>query len=543
MSLTNKIVANIKKTNVDINSFLNTNNIICIDTSTNRIGIGTKSPQCALDISGDNLNDKINTYNLQVRNLAEFDLSLIANDISTNNIISNDFSLNIGTINTINNINSIISANFIRVLDLSLDRLFVPDLSSIILNTDRIFCDISGIFNEISVNSINVKSLTISGSTIENDQLSLQNASINTIDVNNINCNILLRAQEADISNNIDICGTTTTQYLTVWNNCNIQNLDVNNNLNTSSLVVTGNATISNLNANTITGNSLYAEQIYSNGQLLIDNGQLQTDSQTTSTFGGVNITNELSCNIIKAREIESREILDLSGLTNYFLLPKIDNVQNILKNGNIAYDYQKNIMKIFSDNWYNLYTKQFYNNYRLNKNILGNDISNDNEFYFITNSTNLLFDICSNKLAKYIPIIKDYDFSYNFFIDDNYQNKFKSIKIENDFKLNDLSAIYEINADITLQFLNKNPGDVEANTYTFGIYSDVSINNNYHIYREIKNTILVFDNSFNYANSSINYIGKLKNATNGFSFYIQSIKDLSYLAIDSFNVTIKLIN
>ena len=105
------------------------------------------------------------------------------------------------------------------------------------------------------------------------------------------------------------------------------------------------------------------------------------------------------------------------------------------------------------------------------------------------------------------------------------------------------MSAIYEINADITLQFLNKNPGDVEANTYTFGIYSDVSKNNNYHIYREIKNTILVFDNSFNYANSSINYIGKLENATNGFSFYIQSVKDLSYLAIDSFNVTIKLIN
>lgn len=543
MSLTNKIVANIKKTNVDINSFLNTNNIICIDTSTNRIGIGTKSPQCALDISGDNLNDKINTYNLQVRNLAEFDLSLIANDISTNNIISNDFSLNIGNINTIDNLNSITNANFIRVLDLSLDRLFIPDISSITLDIDKIFCDMSGIFNEISVNSINVKSISISGSTIENNQLSLQNASINSIDVSNINCNILLKAQEADISNNIDICGTATTQYLTVWNNGNIQNLD------TTTLGVTGTATINNLivnieiSANTIKGNTLNAGKIYSNNKLLIDNGQLQTDTATTSTFGGVNITSELSSNIIKANEIQSREILDLSGLTNYFLLPNINNIQDISKNGNIAYDYQKNIMKVFSDNWYNLYTKQFYNNYRLNKNISGNDISNDNDLYFIKNSSDLLFDISNNKLAKYIPIIKDYDFSYNFFIDDEYQNNYKSIKIDNNFKSNDLSAIYEINADITLQFLNKNPGDVEANTYTFGIYSDVSKNNNYHIYSEIKNTILVFDNSFNYANSSINYIGKLEQDTSGFSFYIQSVKDLSYLAIDSFNATIKLIN
>ena len=416
MSLTNKIVANIKKTNVDINSFLNTNNIICIDTSTNRIGIGTKSPQCALDISGDNLNDKINTHNLQVRNLAEFDLSLIANDISTNNIISNDFSLNIGSINTINNVNSITNANFIRVSDLSLDKLFVPDFSSIRLDTNKIFCDMSGIFNEISVNSINVKSITISGSTIENNQLTLQNASINSIDVSNINCDVLLSAQEADISNNIDICGITTSKDLTVWDNGNIKNLT------NSTLNVIESATISNLdvtndiNAHTISGNSLNIGQIYSNGELLINNGQLQTDTTTTSSFGGVNITNELSCNIIKAREIESREILDLSGLTNYFLLPKINNVQYISKNGNIAYDYQKNIIKVFSDNWYNLYTKQFYNNYRLNKNIPGNDISNDNDLYFIKNSTNLLFDISNNKLAKYIPIIKDYNFSYNFF-------------------------------------------------------------------------------------------------------------------------------
>ena len=110
----------------------------------------------------------------------------------------------------------------------------------------------------------------------------------------------------------------------------------------------------------------------------------------------------------------------------------------------------------------------------------------------------------------------------------------------------------FEINANISLRFLNKVPGDVEANNYTFGIYPDISATNTdndsvENPYVEIKNSILVFDNSYNYANSSISYIGNLDNNTysgldliRGLSFYIKSDKDINYLAIHSFNCTIK---
>jgi hypothetical protein len=52
MSLTNKIVANIKKTDADVNTFVNTTNVVCIDTSNNRIGINRATlPTGTLDIS------------------------------------------------------------------------------------------------------------------------------------------------------------------------------------------------------------------------------------------------------------------------------------------------------------------------------------------------------------------------------------------------------------------------------------------------------------------------------------------------------------
>ena len=62
------------------------------------------------------------------------------------------------------------------------------------------------------------------------------------------------------------------------------------------------------------------------------------------------------------------------------------------------------------------------------------------------------------------------------------------------------------------------------------------------------KNTIVAFDNSFNYANTSINYIGPLANINFGhdinerfgFNFYISSSKDINFIVIDQFNGTIK---
>ena len=81
MSVTNKIVANIKKTNVSVNSFLNSSNVVCIDTSTNRIGINTKTPRYSIDISGTDPNNLIYVNKLIIGTIA------IIKDISCQNNI------------------------------------------------------------------------------------------------------------------------------------------------------------------------------------------------------------------------------------------------------------------------------------------------------------------------------------------------------------------------------------------------------------------------------------------------------------------------
>ena len=106
-----------------------------------------------------------------------------------------------------------------------------------------------------------------------------------------------------------------------------------------------------------------------------------------------------------------------------------------------------------------------------------------------------------------------------------------------------DTSGIYEINATVTIKYLNKIPGDVEPNTYTFGLYNSNLNISSIRIYVENINNILTFDNSFNYACSSLNYIGPLYNGSDGFVFCISSSKELDYLAIDKFSSTFKLLN
>ena len=60
-SITNQIVANIKKTSTNFNSFsfVDSENVVCIDTSANRIGINRKNPVYSIDISGDTSNNAI----------------------------------------------------------------------------------------------------------------------------------------------------------------------------------------------------------------------------------------------------------------------------------------------------------------------------------------------------------------------------------------------------------------------------------------------------------------------------------------------------
>ena len=106
-------------------------------------------------------------------------------------------------------------------------------------------------------------------------------------------------------------------------------------------------------------------------------------------------------------------------------------------------------------------------------------------------------------------------------------------------------SINYEITANLTVRYLNKRPNDVEVNQYTFGIYPSVKastsdqatiLNYNEEIinnkFIDVNNTIIVFDNNYNYSNVSLTYIGTLGNSANnpvkfnnGFKFLYQVVK------------------
>ena len=87
-SLTNKIIANIKQTSNNQNNFINSENVICIDSSNNRLGINTKTPQYSIDISGTNDNNKIRANSLLINNLG------IISEISCNKLETTDLSIN-----------------------------------------------------------------------------------------------------------------------------------------------------------------------------------------------------------------------------------------------------------------------------------------------------------------------------------------------------------------------------------------------------------------------------------------------------------------
>ena len=182
------------------------------------------------------------------------------------------------------------------------------------------------------------------------------------------------------------------------------------------------------------------------------------------------------------------------------------------------------------------------YNTYSLNTTEPGNQVLYNaiQENYFIDNSNALKFssyatDNTINNNYKFVPL----DTGNN----GNNQTKFSTTN-HRFVKILSVNTI-EINANICLQFLNKIPGDVEVNTYTFGLYKlPLSIPSNFDLSDNklvtIKNSIMVFDNSHNFANSSINYIGSVDTNNPHLAFLISSNNEINYIAIDSFNATFK---
>lgn len=548
MSLTNKIVANIKKTNVDIDSFLDTNNVVCIDTSNNRIGINTKTPRYSIDINGTGSNDLINVNKINIDNLAIIkDISCL-DTLEASNILLNN--LNFDTISgNIINSNNIITASA-EIIDLSISSLLLNDLTSNTIDTSYLRVDISADFTYIKAKTIeiptdgcfnvltrtNFQDINIGGD-IDVNNINSTNSIIKNIDCSNLNVDICANFNNNAFFYNLDISNIGTFENISgnILNVNDINSKNINNSDNITTDLLRCNDTFKVNNIKSLDNSDI------------IKNGALNIVGTSASRFQNLNVTTLLTATNSTINNLSIGIKLDFASNAHGFILPSYNSVlsSNHDISKNLLCDITNpnaNILKFYNSNnkWSNIYTKTHYATIELNKT------------YYIENSNNLYsfpFTTSSSSRYKFIPL--------NF---KNVNNKeantgFYNIIDNSSINVSDNSGIYEINACVTMKYLNVIPGDVEPNIYKFSLYSYSSLNfssiisenilDNSYTYVSNINNILTFDNSFNYSTASLNYIGPLfnYNPPENFMFLISSTKDIAQLVIEKFNCTIKLLD
>jgi hypothetical protein len=546
-SITNKIIANIKKSRIDTNNFIDTENVVSIDSSNVRIGINTKDPQYAIDVSGESAKSWINSKNINISELAKIQnisgqFAEIA-DISSTNIIDislGRFKLLVGeTIDV-----SLIIANVISINDISINEINVNTLTSheIIYITE-----ISG--NNIDVSSI--KCNKIETTFLDYDRTALQSIpqiygddlSYTNITANEISSNFLYVNDRADFNdatfndasfNNIQVDSCGNFANLVVSNKASLQTVDILGAATIGALDVTGNASFSKILTDDLEiGGTSYVSQSGFGGPG-IDAEFKNLGIQNTLSF----LTTSAKADFREGNLILPGQLHSIVGAISYAPLTKRLEIRHETGNS-VTIEIEKQYAYI-----------------ELNSEISGNDISfnTNTNSYFVDDSQNLIiYDNSSNiyedgssNQYKYIPLKK----ITNEILDVS-ENKYIEITPGN--------TIYEVTANISVQYLNKTPGDVEVTNYTLGMapYHDYSGFNTANLniqfvdkaFTKTKNSITVFDNSYNYATSSINFIGPISipntgdigsQPLKGLIFFISANKDLDSLRIDNFTCTIK---
>jgi len=534
-SVTNKIIANIKRSTFNTNNYINSENVIVIDSSNIRLGINTKNPQYAIDVSGNDFQSIINAKNLIITNKAQIN-SISCNEINLENFTLTNLDFSFGYCYSIsaNDISSYslhsknIYSSLINTIDISSNNyIYFNNLSGNTLNVNSIntnILDISAQFNLLNLNSENGIINNLSGDNLNYDNIKVIDLSANNMYINN---NVYFSKDTS--FTNIHVQNNTYLNELNV-NDISTNNIYVNNIYNTTTISTSGSISASGsiycggtLFGNNITGNSLEIS-----GNTIINNN---------GSIGSINVDGNF-----KHVQLKNLDFFNVTGAgtnfsTGYFILPIYNHNQDI---ASIYLDYSNNILKIYNNNIANnIFLSINYANIYLSDDLSGNDVSYNiyTQSYFIENSNNLLID--SNLNYKYIPITT---------ADSNKisikNNKYIYVDTSNN------NNLYEIHAHVSIKYLNMITGDVEPNTYTFGIYPNYTIS--YYLdspFATIQNSILAFDNSFNYSNASLSYIGSIgsrfvgglnSRICNGFVFYINSNKDINYLVIDSFNCSIK---
>ena len=542
MSTINKIIANVQRTstNLEVANFYNDQRLVTIDSSNNRIGINTLHPKHAIDISYRPLLDisdlTINTPYLIVNQHANF-----SQDISCNNAdISN---LNVGRLIT-------------KIIDLT-----DIDVNSIISRT-------STLSTIISDNIDNTQ-------TISTHDLSCTQSKFNSITIpsdGTLNCNGTMETKNIQISSggsfnchedvnflingklqygSIEPISTIATTY---FPNIDVSNLDVSyikvhqelsantiicDNLNTTSFQFDGDLLISNLTVkNTIRANVNNKFNIEGIDTINSDNIITSHLTSTNSIISNININNQLDC----------------SSTNLGIILPDIYKFDNNFVNQNkqenqLYFDNEIDAFRIYSkitEKHEVCLTRQRWCKLGLDTMAIGNELSITGNT--IIDVSNLIIQSNNdNRYYKLIPFIIDLSSNYqDFSIDTSIYITNILGDLVNYLTINDTNQIYQIDANICIQYLNKYPGDVEVTHYEFIVYNEFDLDFNGHIHPQhsIKNQIFSIDTSYNYASSSFNLIFNSSNPKNKINFLLAStsLENLQQLRIDSFNSSIKCI-
>ena len=552
-SVTNKLVANIKQaTDVSTNFFTGTN-VVCIDTSNRRIGIDTKTPIWSIDISGVEPHNGVKCHNLDISGTADISYALIkflkaptisAEDINISNGYFKKIDASLIDISEVvfNSIsgdfiysNNTISGNFIHCFsgvflnDLSINgTLKAADFSFTNVNFESVRIDTSFTTQFGSESKFNGKVEFLN----TNNPVQYRTLSGNHINTVSLSCDNLQVTQQADFS-------SITVLVEASFNTINVSGDAVFSSISSDSIYINGisldqfvtNKTTNlyesgtyeqNIDIDTLKGKKLY---INSNGSNFGE-GELFIDDITDS-----------SINVIDRLRIS--KILDFSMTNSSIILPLDLPLQN--NKGSIYYSFDTTgdidgltIVK--------------------NKNSLNNSLHDDDKLELKQTKTKSSMyqgtDFSNLNDFSCISIRSNFGSNNGF---DNNDNAVTNSK--NKISLNLITEnIIEINATLTVKLLNDNNGrDVDAINYEFLILGTTTDNITFDFVRNT-NTILVFDNSFNYNTTSLHYIGKHQNldipteiANNYNTSYI--FFGISYentgksLELVNFNASIKTIN
>lgn len=530
-SITNRLIGNIKQTTVNSGAFTNSNNVICIDSSTNRIGINTRDPNYSIDICGNGKNDGIRCENIYVNDIE------LSNDLSCNRLMGQTIcgtNIIVDFIDISDCIYTGLSGNRIDVSLLVINEisannngfLYIPTISC-----DNIVSTVSADFLHIDVSS-----LVVSGLLKADDFVLPDGTQVNTFivtvsgDITNLDCSTINVRDSVSINGELTVDNNTTLNGLTVQSDASFVGkieahdacfnlLDVSNILRVNNLQNSNGDSILNEGRLELTGAVKMQDASVNIGTLTVKDNFI---SEAISTFTDT-VTFRNNINIVKEGgnsgltftnsylKIPTKPLTDVNG--QFYFDPDNKSLNMVEKNANNE------------DTTHTFTSKILYATYELSNN------------YYAENSNNLFIDITSNsinKQIKYIPISRKNSSDVNKFLNESSNN---SIIINNTYT----NKSYEINANVCLKYINVNPGDVEPNTFEFLLIRN---NDNDVSFTELisnKNTIIAFDTSFNYVTTSLTYIeDNFSTDASGFMFGIYSSKDLSYLHIDSFYTTIK---